>query len=84
MPTQNDAKTLKMTGPLAMGTHLRVLSENYLMNTNMTGFSNSLCILVLWMKVALALEGLIVSHIDNKVMLWLLTVPCIAPISVTN
>ena len=27
-----------MTGTLAYGTHLRVLSESYLMNTNMTGF----------------------------------------------
>ena len=44
-----------------MGTHLRVLSESYLMNTNMAGFRwflKNLCILVLWMKVALALEGL--------------------------
>ena len=45
-----------------MGTHLRVLSESYPMNTNMTGFrwfSENLCILVLWTKVASALEGLI-------------------------
>ena len=47
--------------PRHMGTHLRVLSESYLMNTNMTGFwwfSKNLGILVLWTKVALALEGL--------------------------
>ena len=44
-----------------MGTHLIELSESYLMNTNMTGFryfSKNLCIIVLWMKVASALEGL--------------------------
>ena len=44
-----------------MGTHLRVLSESYPMNTNMTGFRwilRILCIFVLWKKVALALEGL--------------------------
>ena len=43
-----------------MGTHLRVLSESYPMNTNMISFQKSLnlCILVLWTKVASALEGL--------------------------
>ena len=44
-----------------MGTHLRVLSESNSMNTNMTGFRlffKILCILVLWTKVASALEGL--------------------------
>ena len=44
-----------------MGTHLIVLSESYLMNTNMTGFiwfSKEMCILVIWTKVASALEGL--------------------------
>ena len=40
-----------------MGAHLRVLRESYPINTSMTGFRN-LCILVLWTKVALALEGL--------------------------
>ena len=47
-PIQNDAKKLI------------VLSESYSMNTNMTGFGwfSSLCVLVLWMKVASALEGL--------------------------
>ena len=46
--------------PLQVGTHLRELSENYLMNTNMTGFgcfSESLCILVLRVKIALVLDG---------------------------
>ena len=45
-----------------MGTHLRVLSKSYPMNTNMTGFgwfSKNLCVLVRWMKVASALVGLI-------------------------
>ena len=39
----------------------RVLSESYPMNTNMTGFRwffQNICVLVLWAKVALALEGL--------------------------
>ena len=39
LPIQNDAKKklLKWLKPWHMGTHLRVLSESYLMNTNMTG-----------------------------------------------
>ena len=41
-----------------MGTHLRVLGESYLMNTNMMRFGWFLKIFVLWTKVALALEGL--------------------------
>ena len=44
-----------------MGTHLRVLSEGFPMNTNMPGFrwfSIHFCIVVLWKKVASALEGL--------------------------
>ena len=43
-----------------MGTHLRVLSESYLMNTNMTGIDDfqKYLRLVLWRKVASALEGL--------------------------
>ena len=48
--------------PLKMGTHLRVLSESYLMNTNMTGIgwlSILFCTHVLRTKEALALEGLI-------------------------
>ena len=50
-----------------MVTHLRVLSESYPMNTNMIRFrwfSNNLCILVLWTKVAPALEML------TKLDLW--------------
>ena len=44
-----------------MGTHLRVLSESYLMSTNLIGFRWFLKIfasLCSWMKVASALEGL--------------------------
>ena len=49
-----------------MGTHMRVLSKSFSMNTNMTGFkwiSKKHCILVLRMKVASALEGLNYNHI---------------------
>ena len=44
-----------------MGTYLRVLSESFLKNTNMTGlrwFSKMFAFHVLWTKVASALEGL--------------------------
>ena len=43
-----------------MGTHKRVLSESYLINTNMTAFKwfSKICVLVLWVKVALALKEL--------------------------
>ena len=44
-----------------MGTHLRVLPKTYPMNTNMTGFRGFFknhCVLVLWVKVASASEGL--------------------------
>ena len=42
-----------------MGTHLRVLSESFPMNTNMTGLDGFQKILhVFWMKVASAFEGL--------------------------
>ena len=43
-----------------MGTHMRVLNESFSMNTKITGFRWFLffCILVLWTKVASALEGL--------------------------
>ena len=39
-PIQNNAKNLlkKLLKYWHMGTHLKVLSESYLMNTNMTGF----------------------------------------------
>ena len=50
----------KSPKPWHIGTHLRVLSVSYPMNTNMTGFGcfQNWCVLVLWMKVASALEGL--------------------------
>ena len=39
LANKNDAKnTLKWLKPWHMGTHLRVLSESYPINTNMTGF----------------------------------------------
>ena len=44
-----------------MGTHMRALSESYPMNTSKTRFKwfpKKLCVFVLWMKVASALEGL--------------------------
>ena len=41
-----------------MGTHLRVLSKGYLMNTNMTGFR---CFSKIFAKVDLALEELTYS-----------------------
>ena len=46
-----------------MGTRLRVLSESYLMNTNMTGFRcfKKKLVLVPRKKVASALEGLRVT-----------------------
>ena len=55
----------KCLKPWQMGTHLKVLSEGYLMNTNKTGFGcfyKDLCFLVLWTKVASALEGLTSDH----------------------
>ena len=44
-----------------MGTHMKVLSKSNPMNTNMTGLDaifENLCVLVLWTKVTVALEGL--------------------------
>ena len=41
-----------------MDTHLKVLSESYPINTNMTGFRSYSEILLLWLKVSLALVGL--------------------------
>ena len=52
-----------------MGTHVRVLSESYPVNANMTGliwFSKKR-VLLLWMKVASALEGL--TNFYNSLML---------------
>ena len=50
-----------------MGTHLRVLSESFPMNTNMTGFrwfSKNLCTCVLWTKEASTWEGLMFIFIS--------------------
>ena len=52
-----------MTETLLMGTHLRVLIDGYLVNTNVKMFFKILCILVLQMKVATALEGLTIDVI---------------------
>ena len=39
LPIQNDAKSMKNSPkPWHMGTHLKVLTESFLMSTNMTGF----------------------------------------------
>ena len=60
-----------------MGTHLRVLSESFPMNTNMTrfrdGFKN-ICVHVLWAKVASALEGLTLKHLKNTLCLSLMNI----------
>ena len=52
-----------------MGTHLRLLSENYPMNTNMTGFQwfSKVCVLVRWTKLASALEGFNSGETDRDV-----------------
>ena len=50
-----------MTEHWHINSHLRVLSKNYPMNTNMTGFMFvflNFYVLVFWTKVASALEGL--------------------------
>ena len=66
-----------------MGTHLRVLSQSYLMSTNMRGFgcfSNIFAFLVLWMKVASALEGSIILYfLDffSKVLECICRIVCI-------
>ena len=54
-------KLEKWLEPWNMGTHMRVLSESYPMNTNMTGLDGFLKSLYLWfwVKVDLALEGLV-------------------------
>ena len=48
-----------------MGTHLRVLSESYPMNTNKIGFQCFSKIFV-WTKVALTLEGLTLPEFDSS------------------
>ena len=54
--------------PWHMGTHSRVLSDCYPINTNMTGFrwfSKLFASLCLWTHLALALEGLIIKGIPH-------------------
>ena len=49
-----------------IGNHLRGLSKSYSMNTNMTRYQKvfkNTRVLVLWTKVALALEGLNTKYI---------------------
>ena len=56
-------------------THLRGLRESFPMNTNMTGLKiifKNLCIIALWMKVALALEGLDAAVTADLLLLQLL------------
>ena len=56
-----------MTETLEMGTHLRVLSESFPMNTSVISF------LVLWTKVVSALEGLIGSELKYVYTIYLYT-----------
>ena len=75
----------KCLKPWQMGTHLRVLSESFLMNTDMTGFrwfSKNLCILVLWMNVASALEGLIPALRGRPQSAGLCIIPTTCPIAI--
>ena len=57
-----------------MGTHLSVLNESYPMNTNMTGFIDGFswvsCVLLIWTKVAPALEGLIYKQTCKSVTVF--------------
>ena len=60
--TKSGKKPGKLLQPWHMGTHMIVLSKSFQMNTNMTSFrlfSKNVCVLVLWMKVTSALEGLL-------------------------
>ena len=53
-----------------MGTHLRVMSESYPMNTNMAGLRCFSEIFVFWTKVASALEGLALSCTEISSVVW--------------
>ena len=58
---------------MTYGTHLRVLSKSYPMNTTMAGFrwfSKNICALLLWMKAALVLEGLRQKNIYGWILGW--------------
>ena len=54
-----------------MGTHLRVLTKSYPMNTNVPGFSG---FSKTWTKLASELEGLIEAEMYR--VLWKESVPC--------
>ena len=59
--------------------HSSVLSKTYPMNTKMTGlrcFFLNLCVLVLWMNVASALEGLKGQYDDGGKSYRLVISPC--------
>ena len=53
-----------------MGTYLRVLSESYPMTTNIKGFFKNMCFLLLWMKIASALEGLSMNGLVYLLIAW--------------
>ena len=69
-------KAWKWLKPCHMGTHLRVLGECYPMNTNMIGFRCFSKILVIWMNVALALEGLRACLPPSLLILQSYHTPC--------
>ena len=48
-----------------MGTHLRVLSESYMMDTNMAGFRCFSKIFAIWTKVAFELEGILMVNVAD-------------------
>ena len=62
-----------------MGTHLKVLGESYAINTNMTGFrwfSKNLWVLLLWTKIASALEGWITCLVRKLMLILFRTEGC--------
>ena len=81
--TQGCKKTKKLPKPWQMGTHLRDLNESYPCNEYQHSldrwFLKNLCILVLWTKVASALDGLTqlflrvsleIFNSHNLVLIW--------------
>ena len=63
----------KWPKPWLMGTQLRVLSQSFLMNTNMTGFRwffKNCCVVVLCTKVSSAFEGLILAAAKSSRTIW--------------
>ena len=55
-------KSQKLLDPWQIGTHLRVLSENYPMNTNMTGFR---CFQRFWHPCGLDKSSLSIGRVRN-------------------